>query len=331
MTVAEILAGNRLALSRALSAVENETPEGEAILSELYRHGGKGYLVGVTGSPGTGKSTLVNQLVLQVRKQESRTKIAILAVDPTSPFSGGAVLGDRVRMRDLSGDPDIFIRSMASRGASGGLAERTLALARVFDGAGYDWIFIETVGAGQSEVEIAGLAHTTLVVEAPGLGDDIQAIKAGILEIADILVLNKADQPGVDAAEKTLRAALDLTGDSNRRNKHTLWREGETEPQSINGRNWRPPLLRTVATKRDGAAQLWDAICAHREWLQESGQWQSRERERAEMELTGLVRNGLFHRWQAQHDPETIPQAARELLSREISPDRLAQRLLDKK
>jgi dTDP-4-amino-4,6-dideoxygalactose transaminase len=180
-----ILSGNRLALSRALTAVENNTLEGRELLSALYPRGGHAHLIGVTGSPGTGKSSLVNQIVLLYRRIHPDKKVAIIAVDPTSPFSGGAVLGDRVRMRDLSGDEGIFIRSMASRGALGGLARQTASLAQLFDCAGYDLVLIETVGAGQNEVDIVRLAHTTLVVEATGLGDDIQAIKAAILEIAD--------------------------------------------------------------------------------------------------------------------------------------------------
>ena len=209
MNLAEqLLSGNRLALTRLLTQVENDTPEGRAALTELFPHTGKAHLIGVTGAPGTGKSSLVNQLALHFRKQEER-RVAIVAVDPSSPFTGGAVLGDRVRMRDLAGDPGVFIRSMASRGSLGGLARATAGLVQVFDAAGFDIVLIETVGAGQAEVEIARLAHTTLVVEAPGLGDDIQAIKAGILEIADILVVNKADRPGV---ESTLRGAQKRTG-----------------------------------------------------------------------------------------------------------------------
>ncbi len=165
-------------------------------------------MIGITGAPGTGKSSLVNQLALHYRRQEKR--VAIVAIDPSSPFTGGAVLGDRVRMRDLAGDAGVFIRSMASRGSLGGLAQATAGVVQVFDAAGFDVVLIETVGAGQSEVDIARLAHTTLVVEAPGLGDDIQAIKAGILEIADILVINKADRPGADSAERALRSMLDL-------------------------------------------------------------------------------------------------------------------------
>src|ERR1041384_1866114 len=169
-----VLAGNRLALARLLTQVENDSQEGRASLAELFQHTGKAHLIGVTGAPGTGKSSLVNQLALHYRKNADK-KVAIVAVDPSSPFTGGAVLGDRVRMRDLAGDEGIFIRSMASRGSLGGLAQKTAALVQVFDAAGYDIIMIETVGAGQNEVEIARLAHTTVVVEAPGLGDEIRS------------------------------------------------------------------------------------------------------------------------------------------------------------
>ncbi len=220
ISIESILAGNRLALARGLTAVENNTQEGRAILSELYPKGGHAHLIGITGSPGTGKSSLVNQLVLEYRKRVPDQKVAIIAVDPTSPFSGGAVLGDRVRMRSLSGDDGVFIRSMASRGALGGLARQTTAMAQLFDCAGYQLVLIETVGAGQNEVDIVRLAHTTVVVEAPGLGDDIQAIKAGILEIADILVVNKADHPGVEATERALRSMLELANGNARYSGH---------------------------------------------------------------------------------------------------------------
>src|SRR5574341_1305654 len=210
MTLADsVLRGERLALARLLSQVENNTADGRAALVELFPHTGRAHLIGVTGAPGTGKSSLVNQLTLHYRRQDKK-RIAIVAVDPSSPFTGGAVLGDRVRMRDLSGDEGVFIRSMASRGSVGGLAQKTAAFVQVFDAAGYEIIIIETVGAGQGEVDIARLAHTTVVVEAPGLGDDIQAIKAGILEIADVLVINKADRPGADTTVRSLKAMLEL-------------------------------------------------------------------------------------------------------------------------
>ncbi len=188
--------GNRLALSRILSQVENGTEAGKAALEELFLETGNAHKIGITGPPGSGKSTLVNALACELRRREPNKKVAIIAVDPSSPFTGGAVLGDRVRMLDLEVDKQIFIRSMASRGALGGLAEQTEALSQVFDAAGYDFVLIETVGAGQSEVDVVNLAHTTIVVDTPGTGDDIQSIKAGILEIADVLVVNKADRPG---------------------------------------------------------------------------------------------------------------------------------------
>ncbi|HEX7261003.1 MAG TPA: methylmalonyl Co-A mutase-associated GTPase MeaB, partial [Luteolibacter sp.] len=178
-------------MTRLLTQVENDSPAGRATLGELFPYTGQAHLIGVTGAPGTGKSSLVNQLALGYRRSTNK-KVAIVAVDPSSPFTGGAVLGDRVRMRDLSGDEGVFIRSMASRGSLGGIAQKTASIVQVFDAAGYEIIIIETVGAGQSEVDVARLAHTTVVVEAPGLGDEIQAIKAGILEIADVLVINKA-------------------------------------------------------------------------------------------------------------------------------------------
>ena len=245
-----VLNGDRLALSRLLTQVENDAPEGRAALIELFPHTGKAHLIGVTGAPGTGKSSLVNQLALYYRKTENK-RVAILAVDPSSPFTGGAVLGDRVRMRDLAGDSGVFIRSMATRGSLGGLAQSTANMAQVFDAAGFDVIIIETVGAGQSEVDVARLAHTTLVVEAPGLGDDIQAIKAGILEIADILVVNKADRPGVENTEKALRSMLELAHPTERIFQH------------------HGSAMRIAAPKQDSsAAQLWIPLvladCLHR-------------------------------------------------------------------
>jgi LAO/AO transport system kinase len=211
--VESLLAGDRLALSRVLSQVENHTSQGQAALSELFPHAGHAQLVGITGAPGTGKSSLVNQLARYYRQPpqgEQPRRVAVVAVDPSSPFTGGAILGDRIRMRDLAGDPGVFIRSMATRGSLGGLAGTTSSLVQVLDAAGFETILIETVGVGQAEVDVAQLAHTVLVVEAPGMGDDVQAIKAGILEIADVLVVNKADQSGATNTERILRGMLEL-------------------------------------------------------------------------------------------------------------------------
>jgi len=203
--IERLLTGDRRAIARLITIIENDGADAQEALAALYPHTGQAHIVGVTGAPGTGKSTLVNELA-KVYRQRDRT-VGIIAVDPTSPFSGGALLGDRIRMRDLSGDPGIFIRSMATRGSLGGLARATADAIKVLDAAGYQTIFVETVGAGQAEVDIAKAAHTTIVVEAPGLGDEIQAFKAGITEIADIFVVNKADREGAEGLADEFRAA----------------------------------------------------------------------------------------------------------------------------
>ena len=215
--VEQILSGNRRAIARLITHIENRNPRAQAILDQLYPHTGRAHLLGITGSPGTGKSSLVNKLARLYRNHNK--SVGIIAVDPTSPFSGGAILGDRIRMKDLAGDSDIYIRSMASRGSLGGLSLAVDDAIKVLDAADFDLIIIETVGAGQSEVEIAKTAHTVIVVEAPGLGDEIQAIKAGILEIADILVVNKADRDGAQSTVNALHAMLDL-GTSQQRTLH---------------------------------------------------------------------------------------------------------------
>ncbi len=263
------LPGNRLALSRLISEVENETSAGKAALDECFTRSGKAHLIGVTGAPGTGKSSLVNRMAQLIRR-EGKQSVAIVAIDPSSPFTGGAILGDRVRMRDLAGDPGVFIRSMASRGELGGLARTTAGVVQLLDAAGFDLIMIETVGAGQSEVDIARLAHTTLVVEAPGLGDDIQAIKAGILEIADILVVNKADQPGIENTERALRANLEL-GYSHRINGKAGHGSSAADKMEDRGEGWIPPVIKTIATEESGIPELLKAITDHRKYLKNTG------------------------------------------------------------
>jgi len=316
-----LISGDRLMLARALSAVENDTEEGRSILSAIYPLGGKAHLIGVTGSPGTGKSSLVNQIVLSLRKIYPAEKIAIIAVDPTSPFSGGAVLGDRVRMRDLSGDSGVFIRSMASRGALGGLAIQTAALAQVFDCAGYSTVIIETVGAGQNEVDIVRLAHSTLVVEAPGLGDDIQAIKAGILEIADILVVNKADRPGVEATERALRSMLELANGSIRNNGHhqSLNANDDHSHTHIDS-GWQPPVIRTIAISGDGIDELVAEIEHHRQWLISSGEWERREKSRVKTEMQEMLKAELLRKWDNQSAREAFQEELEKVYKREISP-----------
>jgi LAO/AO transport system kinase len=323
-----ILAGDRLALSRLLTQVENDAPEGYAALNELFPRGGKAHLIGVTGAPGTGKSSLVNQLALFYRKQTGK-RVAIIAVDPTSPFTGGALLGDRVRMRDLSGDTGVFIRSMATRGSLGGLSHTTAAAAQVLDSAGYEIIIIETVGAGQSEVDIARLAHTTLVVESPGLGDDIQAIKAGILEIADVLVINKSDLAGVENTERALRGMLDLA--------HPVWHvfqhHGKTEtvddPAAENESVWIPSIVRTVAIEGKGIAELVEAITRHAHHLRQSGEWTGREHARLRSEVEALIQETLAERFRLSIPDDCYQSVLSEVFGHRTSPWVAVQSLLN--
>lgn len=323
MSLAEsVLQGNRLALARLLTQVENETPQGLEELNRLYPYTGKAHIVGVTGAPGTGKSSLVNQLVYALRhpvEGQKPARVAVVAVDPSSPFSGGAILGDRVRMRDVAGDAGVFIRSTASRGALGGVAASTANLVQVLDAAGFELIFIETVGAGQAEVEIARLAHTVIVVEAPGLGDDIQAIKAGILEIADIIVLNKADRPMADNAERALRMMLEMAA------RQPVSISADAQPEQ----GWTPPILRTVATEGTGIQAVVEAIQTHRQYLQSSGEWERRERIRLQSELENRLQAALMKRLKEAISPETYRQLLSELVSRRISPHQALEILLD--
>jgi len=326
--IQNLLAGNRLALARLLSNVENDTPEGRQALDALFPHTGKAHLIGVTGAPGTGKSSLVNQMALHFRKQEKR--VAIVAIDPSSPFTGGAVLGDRVRMRDLSGDPGVFIRSMASRGSLGGLATATAAITQVFDAAGFDVILIETVGAGQSEVDIARLAHTTIVVEAPGLGDDIQAIKAGILEIADILVINKADRPGVEATERALRTMLELAHPVRKVFRHHGQIMELNGPETRDSALWIPPIQRAVATEGRGVPELLEAIQRHVAHLRSSGDWTRRERARLEAEFNLIFQETLVARFLSKIPPKSMDQMLESIQKRKISPREAVHQLLNR-
>jgi LAO/AO transport system kinase len=322
MTTAQsVLSGDRLALARLLTLVENNTSEGCVVLDELFPHAGKAHLIGVTGSPGSGKSSLVNQIALHYRKADSPKRVAIVAVDPSSPFTGGAVLGDRVRMRDLSGDAGVFIRSMATRGSLGGLAQATAGVVQVFDAVGFDVVLIETVGAGQAEVDIARLAHTTLVVEAPGMGDEIQAIKAGILEIADILVINKADHPGADNAERALKSMLDLAHPVAKVFQHHGQAMKVSAPEAeVDPSLWIPPIVRTIATEGTGIAGLVESINAHAEHLHRSGDWSKRERARLETELDLMLTESLIAQFRAQLPDSRYDEIVNQLAERTLSP-----------
>jgi LAO/AO transport system kinase len=324
-----VLNGDRLALSRLLTQVENDAPEGRAALVELFPRTGNAHLIGVTGAPGTGKSSLVNHLALHYRKTENK-RVAIVAVDPSSPFTGGAVLGDRVRMRDLAGDPGVFIRSMATRGSLGGLAQSTANMVQVFDAAGFDVIIIETVGAGQSEVDVARLAHTTLVVEAPGLGDDIQAIKAGILEIADILVINKADRPGVEMTEKALKSMLDLAHPTQHVfMHHGTYMNAHAPKMDSQKQLWIPLIQRTVAAEGKGIVELTQAIALHVAHLTQSGDWVVRERARLEVELDALIREELVSRFRRDIPQKQYDNVLEKIIQRELSPGEAVKILMN--
>ncbi|OGN92553.1 MAG: hypothetical protein A2Z71_11900 [Chloroflexi bacterium RBG_13_50_21] len=333
--VQAVLAGDRLALARTLTYVENGTEQGKAALSGLFSHTGNAHLVGITGASGTGKSSLVNQLARHYRQPgdgELPRRVAVVAVDPTSPFTGGAILGDRIRMRDLAGDPGVFIRSMATRGSLGGIAFATAEVVQVLDAAGYDMILIETVGAGQSEVEIAHLAHTTVVVEAPGLGDDIQAIKAGILEIADVLVVNKADLAGVENTERALRGSLDLAHPLPQHFRHHAYQErvpGWDDKTELPELIWEPPILRTVAIDGTGIPGLAGAITAHRLHLDASGGWVLRERWRLQTELDMLLTSRLLEGFRSRLPAGVYEQALEDLLGRQLSPFQAVEKLVD--
>ena len=328
-----ILAGDRLSLARAITKVENQQPDSFSILDQLFLHTGKAHLVGVTGAPGSGKSSLVNQITRIVRHPsngEQPKSVAIVAVDPTSPFTGGALLGDRVRMRDLAGDPGVFIRSMASRGALGGLATRTSQVVQVLDAAGYEMIIIETVGVGQSEIDIASLAHTVLVVEAPGMGDDIQAGKAGILEIADLLVVNKADQEGAEHTVRVLNHMLDMA-QSNRLNgngKHLRDGMDTSGIQKDDFTGWHPPVLKTIAIQGDGIVELLAQISRHWNFLQTSGQRKSRENQRLMREMEQLLQEELWIRWRGQVAEDCYQKILYEISEKVISPHQAVQQLI---
>ncbi|MDH3944662.1 MAG: methylmalonyl Co-A mutase-associated GTPase MeaB [Anaerolineae bacterium] len=332
--VQDVLKGDRLALSRLLSKIENDTQEGQDALAELFPHSGRAHLIGVTGAPGTGKSSLVNQMAYHFRHPQGGSqpkKVAVVAVDPSSPFTGGAVLGDRIRMQALTGDPSVFIRSMASRGSLGGLAKATAGLVQVFDAVGFEIILIETVGAGQAEVDIARLAHTTLVVEAPGLGDDIQAIKAGILEIADILVVNKADRPGVENTERALLNMLKLAHPVQRVYRHHGSNiQIETAPEVLaDDPLWIPPVLRTVATGEDGIPELLAAVQQHYDHIVSTGDLQRRERARLASELDTRLMDDLVARWWEANPDGRYDNILDQLLAREISPQQAVKALLN--
>lgn len=319
-----VLNGRSRSVARLITRVENDEGAAETAVRQLHVHTGRAHVVGITGPPGCGKSTLVNELAKVMRRHDK--SVGIIAVDPSSPFTGGAILGDRVRMADLAGDRGIFIRSLASRGSLGGLSQATTAVIKILDAAGFDIILVETVGAGQSEVAIAAAAHTTLVVEAPGMGDDIQTFKAGILEIADILVVNKADKPGADRSVKALKMMLHLGDGGSTRHHGRIMSTAAVAENS--GSAWQTPVKATIANNGQGVAELATTIFAHRQFLQTHSEWQVRERDRSRREMEAILQARLWQRLRT-----TVPELAREQLitavaSRQIDPYTAVNELL---
>ena len=270
----EILAGNTRAAARLMRDLDDEIPSAIRTLKQLYRHTGRAYILGVTGAPGSGKSTLVNRITKHLRKRGK--SVGVVAIDPTSPYSGGAILGDRIRMQEHTLDEGVFIKSLATRGHLGGLSRSTIDIVNVMDAMGKDIIIIETVGVGQDEVEIVKVAHTNLVLVVPGLGDDIQAIKAGILEIADIFVINKADRDGADKAKSEIETMVSMTS----------FMEGE----------WKPPVLSAVAATDTGTVELLEAVDRHQEYIYQEENLSRYLREKARVELVEVLKTRLIEK-----------------------------------
>ena len=299
-------AGDLRSRARLFSLIENGGPAAQAALSELVPLAGHAQIVGITGPPGAGKSTLVGKLATEIRRVGQT--VAILAVDPSSPLTGGAVLGDRIRMSDLHGDPGVFVRSLSTRGAVGGLARAVGDLAVAADALGYDVILIETVGAGQDEAEIARVAPTVVLVEVPHLGDDVQAIKAGILELADVLVVNKADRDGADQAVAILRGMLSLG-----------------HPRD----SWRPPIVKTSATTGEGVPKLIEAIREHARHLNQDGRLATWRAERARARIIDGLREKILARVLTETSPEELQMLVDEVARQRLPIDRAVEKLLE--
>ena len=350
MTQSPDLASDRRALARLITQIENGNPETRSLIARLYASAGRAQVIGITGPPGCGKSTLVASLARRLRMQPVSSgglhpQVAIVAVDPTSPFSGGAILGDRVRMRDLSGDTGVFIRSMASRGALGGLAGATSDVVSVLDSAGFDVILIETVGTGQLEVDIAQIAQTVIVVEAPGAGDEIQAVKAGILEIADILVVNKADREGTAQTIAALQAALDVSrperaGVSARALAHKHGpmaglRVSDSPPDMSAGASaigdaaWQTPILKTIALNDEGLEAVVAAIQAHAEYLRASGEGARRRARAVEQDVCARLGDVLTRRALTVVGREQYDALMAAAVARAIHPAEAAEQLMN--
>jgi LAO/AO transport system kinase len=303
--ISRLRAGEPLALARAISAIENRVPGWSEMLKALFPHTGKARIIGLTGAPGSGKSTLVDQLAKHYRKDHKT--VGIIAVDPTSPYTGGAILGDRIRMQDHHADPGIYIRSMATRGSLGGLARATADVATVLDASGRDRILIETVGVGQDEVDIVRLADVTVVILVPGMGDDVQTIKAGIMEIADVFVINKSDRDGAERVEREIRAL-----------------------QSLATRNdgWTPPVVKTVASDGTGTKELADAIAGYEAYLKREDLALKKNIENWQQRLIEMLRDAMLEKARAQMDGASLERYAAEVAEHKRDPYTLVEEIV---
>jgi LAO/AO transport system kinase len=305
--IEKVLLGDQLAGGRLIRLLEEGDPECIAGLKAIFPHTGNAFVLGITGPPGSGKSTLVTHIITEFRGQDM--KVGVVAVDPSSPVSGGAFLGDRLRMRQHTEDEGVFIRSMATRGHMGGLSRTTRETVLVLDAMGYEVIIIETVGVGQDEVEIAEFAHTTAVVSVPGMGDDIQAMKAGLLEIGDVFIVNKADRPGADDEVAQLKGMLDM--------------------RAIPEDGWHPPVLKTVAVKGEGIAELIDVFCNHRQYLMDSGQFKAHNAEQTFRFFRSLVMEMAADKiFKSAKDSSVYQTLLSNLNKRKIDPITAAEKLV---
>lgn len=302
----QVIAGDRRALSRAITVVEDGGKEAAQLVSSVFSRSGRAHVIGVTGSPGVGKSTLVDALITEARKQD--LKVAVLAVDPSSPFTGGAILGDRIRMQGHTLDRKVFIRSMANRGHQGGVSLATYDAVRMLDASGFDVIIIETVGVGQSELAIAQTADTTILVLMPGSGDDIQAIKSGIMEIGDVFVVNKGDLPGANKSASEIVASLELA-------------HFETA--------WRPPVIVSIAETGQGIDELWQSVCDHKAFLEASGLLETRRSKRIQAELSEIVADMARRNLKDSLANSTdVQDVITQIINREIDPHTAASHLI---
>lgn len=304
------LSGDKKAIARLITLVENDEEKAREIIRRIYPHTGKAYVVGITGPPGSGKSTLLDKLIKLARDEGHR--VGVIAIDPTSPFTGGALLGDRLRMQRHSTDPGVFIRSMATRGSLGGLAKATNDAVKVLDASGYDLIFVETVGVGQIEVDIVKTADTVVLVTVPGLGDEVQAIKAGLMEVADIFAINKADREGVEMVYLELKMALEF--------EREKWKQI----------GWEPPVVETTAFTLKGVRPLWEAIKRHRKHMEESGRLRERRAFRAREEVKTIIASTIASKVEERLAKGEAKELIEEVVERKLDPYSASQIVMEK-